>query len=92
MNQDALTKFVLDKSPANAIELIRTVCMYSPSIDDAITVIERIAAGEDGIAGTGDDVLDKDTLECLKILIRQNAVQDLVEKAYAKGVVGCCFA
>ena len=42
-----------------------------------MTVIEKIAAGSDGILGTSDDILSKETVEMLRLILEKNLLADI---------------
>lgn len=42
-----------------------------------LQVIEKIAAGADGKLGTGDDILSKECVETLKLIMQKNLFQDI---------------
>lgn len=80
-------------TPDNAVDVIRQVCLYAPTRDDAMRILDRIAAGADGIAGTSDDIMTQETLECLKLMAKQNIVSELVNEFYKEVPKSCfCFS
>lgn len=66
--------------PTSAVELIRTVQLYVKG-DDIMSVIENIAAGADGISGTDDDIIPRDILETLRVLLKHRVVHELVNES-----------
>ncbi len=88
MEELVLAKF-REVTPENAIEVIRLVCQHAPSYEDALTILDRIAAGADGVVGTSDDVMSQETLECLKLMMKQKIVQELVKDMYKEVEVSC---
>jgi len=44
-----------------------------------IRVIEKIAAGSDGIVGTEDDIIPKEVVESLKLLLEKDLIGDIVQ-------------
>lgn len=44
-----------------------------------IRVIEKLAAGSDGIVGTEDDIIPKEVVESLKILLEKDLINDIVQ-------------
>lgn len=44
-----------------------------------VKVVEKVAAGADGIAGTEDDIIPKSVVDALKTLLEKNLVEDIVQ-------------
>lgn len=42
-----------------------------------MSVIEKVAAGSDGILGTADDILSKETVETLRLILEKNLLTDI---------------
>jgi hypothetical protein len=42
-----------------------------------MTVIEKVAAGSDGIIGTADDILCKETVDTLRLILEKNLLTDI---------------
>lgn len=42
-----------------------------------MSVIEKVAAGSDGILGTADDILSKETVETLRLVLEKNLLADI---------------
>jgi hypothetical protein len=68
--------------------------------------LQEIAKGNDGVAGTDDDVIGKDVMNALSILLNENIIDDVVEfiidvskgklnigdlQKVSKGVLGACL-
>lgn len=79
---DVLVNQLKNTKPENAMDVLKQVCQYAPSLDDAIIIIERISKGEDGISGTEDDLISEEILESLRILVRQDMVKLLISHLY----------
>lgn len=88
MEELILSKF-REVTPENAIDVIRQVCQHAPSYEDALLILDRIAAGADGIVGTSDDIMSQETLECLKLMAKQKIVEHLVKDMYKEVEVSC---
>lgn len=88
MEELIIAKFK-EVTPENAFEVIRQVCQHTPSYEDAMLIIDRIAAGADGIAGTSDDIMSQETLECLKLMAKQKIVEQLAKDMYKEVEVSC---
>ena len=44
-----------------------------------VKVIEKIAAGADGIAGTDDDIIPQAVVESLKVMLEKDLVGDIIQ-------------
>lgn len=77
MNQQ-LVEYLRSNPPVSALELIRTVQNYVKSEENIISVVEKIAAGADGISGTEDDIIPQDIMETLRVLLKHRVVHELV--------------
>ena len=73
-----LVKLIKEKAPASAIELIKLVHDYDPS--NVMGLVEKIAAGADGISGTEDDLISPEILETVRILLKHDVVNDIVKE------------
>lgn len=84
-----LAKLIKEKSPTTAIELIKLVTEYDPS--NVMGLLEKLAAGVDGISGTDDDLISQEILETVRILLKHDVVHDIV-KEFAPLKQSCfCF-
>lgn len=97
MSNDAITNTILMRfkvvTPDNAMDVLKQVCQYAPSYSDALIIIERIANGTDGIAGTSDDIISAEIVETLKVLVKQDLVGNLIRDLYqvdSKVLCKCC--
>ena len=96
MSNEALTNVLMMRfksvTPENAMDVLKQVCQYAPTLDDALVIIEQIAKGTDGIAGTSDDIISSEIVETLKILVKQNLVKYLIIDMYKEplSVLGKC--
>lgn len=87
MSTEALTNVLMMRfksvTPDNAMDVLKQVCQYAPTLDDALVIIERIANGADGIAGTSDDIISSEIVEAIKVLVKQDLVKHLIRDMYA---------
>lgn len=96
MSTEAVTNVILMRfkavTPENAMDVLKQVCQYAPSYDDALVIIEQIAKGTDGIAGTSDDIISQEIVETLKVLVKQDLVGNLIRDLYQvdKVLCKCC--
>lgn len=44
-----------------------------------LNVIKKVAAGADGILGTDDDVLPKECIDTLQIILEKNLTEDIIK-------------
>lgn len=86
-----LVKIIKEKAPSSAIELIKLVTEYDPN--NVMSIIEKIAAGADGISGTEDDIVSLEVLETVRVLLDHKVVNELVKEfSIAVNSKGCsCF-
>lgn len=43
-----------------------------------LTCLREIAKGEDGIAGSKDDIINKNVIESLSVLLKDNLIEDVI--------------
>lgn len=79
----------------SAVDVIVTVAKASNSNEEAIAALRKLAAGEDGIAGTSDDVVPASVVEVLAYLLDHGVASDIVALANggeATGILGKALA
>jgi hypothetical protein len=74
--------------PTNSIELIRLVKEYVKRTELIVPTLERIAAGQDGISGTDDDLISQDVIQDIKSLMRLRVVEHIASEI---NIQKCCF-
>lgn len=64
---------------AKGMELMETFPNMSGEQKQSLlmSVIEKVAAGSDGILGTADDILSKETVETLRLILEKNLLTDI---------------
>ena len=70
---------VKDKSPESAMDVIKQVYKYAPSIDEALVIIEKLSRGEEA------DLINEEVLETLRILVKQDMVRLVIKNMYEIG-------
>lgn len=75
--------------PTNSIDLIRLVKEYVKNTDLIIPTLEKIAAGQDGISGTDDDLISQDILNDIKALLNLKVVEHIANEINVSKM--CCF-
>jgi len=84
-----LTTIIKANPPANSIELIRLVKEHVKNTDLIIPTLEKIAAGQDGISGTEDDLISQDVLSDIKALLNLKVVAHIANEISVAKL--CCF-
>lgn len=84
-----LTTIIKANPPANSIELIRLVKEHVKNTDLIIPTLEKIAAGQDGISGTEDDLISQDVLSDIKALLNLRVVEHIANEISVAKL--CCF-
>lgn len=74
---DTLAKILKDTPPENAIDLIRVVKLHVQNPQMIVPVLEKIAAGADGISGTDDDIVSPDVVKVVKSLLELEIVHHI---------------
>jgi hypothetical protein len=74
---DTLATLLKTNPPENAIELIRIVKNHVQNPEMIIPVLEKIAAGADGISGTDDDIVSPEIIKTVKSLLELEIIQHI---------------
>jgi hypothetical protein len=77
---DALATLLKTNPPENAIELIRIVKNHVQNPEMIIPVLEKIAAGADGISGTDDDIVSPEIIKTVKSLLELEIIQHIASE------------
>jgi hypothetical protein len=85
-----IVNYVIQKPTDSLVEFIKSVKEHTNDPDIVCKVIEKIAAGNDGIAGTSDDVFSPEMLDMIKILLKNEAMKELIDEI--KIPPGCCLS
>ncbi len=90
---EKLVELIKRYKPSSAVDLIRIVKAYVQDNDSVVRFIEIIAAGNDGIAGTQDDLVPVEIVNTVKMLIQHDIVREIAEEVTiaSKGSCFLCF-
>lgn len=90
---EGVANLIKNYKPTSAIDLIRIVKAYVSDTDAVIEIIEKIAAGSDGIQGTQDDLVSPEIINTVKVLLSHGVMREITEEIMVKSVGGCtgCF-
>lgn len=86
---DTLAALIKTNPPTNAVELIRIVKLHVQKPELIVPVLEKIAAGADGISGTEDDIVSPEIVQAVKSLLDLDVVQHIASEI--KLPAGCCL-
>lgn len=85
---DTLLTLLKTNPPTNAVELIRALKTYVAHPEQIVPILEKIAAGADGISGTDDDIVKPDIVNAVKALLELDLVTHIASEI---NVTSGCF-
>lgn len=90
---DTLLTILKSNPPTNAVDLIKIVKSYVAHPEQIVPILEKIAAGADGISGTDDDIISPDLVLAVKTLLDLQLVQHIAsEIKVPQGCLACLSA
>lgn len=73
-----VTSLLAASSTTSAVSVIQLVTRATSSKEEAVAVLRQLAAGQDGVQGTSDDVIPAAVVEVLAYLIQSGVAEDIV--------------
>ena len=87
---DTLANLLKTNPPTNAVDLIRTVKLHVQNPAMIVPVLEKIAAGADGISGTADDIVSPEIVNAVKTLLELEIVEHIAAELKLPTSI-CCL-